>query len=80
MIGSYVSNDISSLEIDSEVSHFVHHFGLQDIYISLQANKNMSESQNEVMSWHLKSCVSMSYVQRLRRVAYIYERQTEDSL
>ena len=60
MIGNYVSNIISN--DDNGVPIFVNQFGLQGRDVNLQANKNMSGAQKELMILHLKLGASMSHV------------------
>ena len=62
MMDSSVSSNFASWGIDNEVSDFAHHFGLQSRDISLQANKNLSGSQKELMLWHFKLGASISHI------------------
>ena len=49
MMGSSVSSNFASWGIDNEVSDFVNRFILQNKDISIQANKNLSGAQKELM-------------------------------
>ena len=73
MMGSSVLDIFARWGIDNKVSDFVNHFGLQNKDCSLLENKNISESQKELMPWHLKLGVSMSHVQRLMKVSEKHE-------
>ena len=73
MTGSSVLSNFASWGIDNKVSDFVNLFGLQNKDVSLQANKNLSGAQKELMLWHLKLGVSMSHVQRLMKVSEMHE-------
>ena len=49
MIGSSVSNNFAKWGIDDGVSGFVNQFELQGREVSLQANKNLSGAEKELM-------------------------------
>ena len=73
MMGSSVSNNFASWGVGSKVSDFVNYFRFQNRDVSLQANKNLSGANEEVMLWYLKLDVSISHVQHLMKVSEIHK-------